>query len=182
MFARITLAFIWMVFLLLMAAPASAQHNVFIMDETGRLDSAAIQDRARPLLNRGASVAIYMKETDEDLLSLLEADGLAEGAVLHDDLIVIYVALNPRVTTIIGGADWSGRLEHRGEYLRETTLHSHLDSRNYNRVITDILLRIEVALQNDEASDDTRIRWVVLGALCLGLIMGSLLQFSGIFK
>jgi hypothetical protein len=44
------------------------------------------------------------------------------------------------------------------------------------------LLRIEVALQNDEASDDTRIRWVVLGALCLGLIMGSLLQFSGIFK
>ena len=42
--------------LTLLAAPALAQSNPTIIDETGQLDTAAVQRVAQPLIARGAQV------------------------------------------------------------------------------------------------------------------------------
>ena len=68
--------------LLLLATPALAQSGGLVYhDDAGKLDRSRVQSAARPLINRGATVAIYSADSGGDAAfrARLEQDGLASG-------------------------------------------------------------------------------------------------------
>src|SRR5262249_1468588 len=101
--------------LLLLAAPALAQSGQFLCrDEADRLDCARIAVAARPLVQRGAEVAVYMVQRGDssgaDFRARLRADGLATGDVVDGGLVAIYVSLDPRYAELRGGDRWNAAL------------------------------------------------------------------------
>src|SRR5215207_6093636 len=89
--------FISAAILLLLATPALAQSGRLIYhDDAGRLDRSQVQSAAQPLINRGATVALYAENTGGDAAfrQRLEQDGLASGSSIRSDVIAIYVSLD----------------------------------------------------------------------------------------
>ena len=82
--------------LLLLATPALAQGGRLIYhDDAGRLDRSRVQSAAQPLINRGATVAMYAENTGgaAAFQQRLEQDGLANGSSIRPDVIAIFVSL-----------------------------------------------------------------------------------------
>jgi hypothetical protein len=102
--------------LLLLAFPALAQQGGQFRcdDEADRLDCARIEAAARPLLERGAAVAVYMAQRGDssggDFRARLRDDGLAAGDTVDAGLVAIYVSLDPRYAELRGGDRWNAAL------------------------------------------------------------------------
>src|SRR5215207_11200581 len=94
---RIVRTLIAAILLLLLATPSLAQSGRLIYhDDAGRLDRSRVQSAAQPLINRGATVALYAENTGGDAAfqQRLEQDGLASGSSIRSDVIAIYVSLD----------------------------------------------------------------------------------------
>ncbi|MCX7791353.1 MAG: TPM domain-containing protein [Chloroflexaceae bacterium] len=139
--------------LLLLAVPALAQGQLIIRDPGGRLDRNAVERAARPLLNRGAAVAVYVVEEGgpDDFTERLVDDGLqrSDGA-FRTNAIAIYVALNQRYSEISYGDDWNAALEvnDNAEYIRTTALNPGLSAGDFTRGVTTALGAIEESIKN----------------------------------
>ncbi len=139
--------------LVLLAVPALAQGQLIIRDPGGRLDRDAVERAARPLLNRGAAVAVYIVETGgpDDFTERLVDDGLmrSDGA-FRTNAIAIYVALNQRYSEISYGDDWNKALgvNDNAEYIRTTALNPGLSAGDFTRGVTTALGAIEEAIRN----------------------------------
>ena len=84
------------ILLLLLATPALAQGGRLVYhDDAGMLDRSRVQSAAQPLINRGATVAVYAENSGGDAAfqQRLEQDGLANGALIRSDTIAIFVSL-----------------------------------------------------------------------------------------
>ncbi|NNJ08892.1 hypothetical protein EKD04_000970 [Chloroflexales bacterium ZM16-3] len=136
--------------LLLLAAPALAQGQLVITDPGGKLDRAAVQRAAQPLLNRGAEVAVYLVQSggESDFTNRLTEDGLLRDGLYRTKMIAIYVALDERYSVIGNGDDWNEALavNDNRNLIRENDLNSGLSSGNYTGAFTSALGAIEQAI------------------------------------
>lgn len=142
-----------MALLMLVAMPALAQGSLAFTDETGRLDRAAIQRAAEPLLNRGAEVAIYMvrQGSDADFNRRLQGDGLVSSdGRARLKLVAVYVGLDNRYSSIKYGEDWGFALAVNDNFddIRQANLNPGLAAGNYTKGFTDALGGIENAIVN----------------------------------
>lgn len=136
--------------LLLVATPALAQARLVFTDETGNLNQSRIEQAARPLLNRGAEVAIYMvrQGSDADFARRLEADGFISGNSARARMIAIYVGLDNRMSSIRYGDAWNEalRTNNNVDAIRNNRLNAALAQQEYTRAYVDTLGAIEQAI------------------------------------
>jgi len=133
--------------LTLLAAPALAQSNPTIVDETGQLDTAAVQRAAQPLIARGARVGVFIVQRggEDDALRRYQRAGLASGGAINADAILIYVSFDPRYSEIAYGDRWNAalRTNNNSETIRQNRLNPGLASGNTTRGVVDALTEIE---------------------------------------
>lgn len=139
--------------LLLLVVPALAQGQVLIRDPGGRLDRGAVERAARPLLNRGADVAVYIVDRGgpDDFTERLVDDGLARAdGAFRSGTIAIYVAVDDRYSEIRYGDRWSDALSvnNNAELIRQGDLNPGLSDGDFTRGVTTALGAIEAAIVN----------------------------------
>ncbi|PMP83161.1 MAG: chromosome partitioning protein ParA, partial [Roseiflexus castenholzii] len=126
---------------------ALAQSNPTIVDETGDLDVAAVQRAARPLVDRGARVGVFLVQRggEDDALHQYQRAGLASGGNINTDVIAIYVSFDPRYSEIAYGDRWNAalRTNNNVETIRQNQLNPGLASSNATRGVVDALTAIE---------------------------------------
>jgi hypothetical protein len=138
---------------LLLATPALAQGRVLIRDAGGRLDAGDVQQAARPLVNKGATVAVYVVDSGDgdDFMERLIDDGLArsDGAMLTN-VIGVYVAINDRYSEIAYGDEWAEALavNNNAEAIRVSDLNPGLSAGDFTRGVADALTAIDAAIEN----------------------------------
>src|SRR5215213_9229509 len=115
---RIFRSLIAAIVLLLLATPALAQGGKLVYhDDANRLDRSRVQSAAQPLINRGATVAVYAENSGGDAAfqQRLEQDGLANGALIRKDVIAIFVSLD-HYSAIRFGDQWNEVLLTNNNY------------------------------------------------------------------
>ncbi len=162
---------------LLLVTPALAQGRLVIADPGRRLDEAAVQAAAGPLIRRGAEVAVYVVDRggEDDFQRRLIGDGLgrSDGAV-RSRLIAIYVAVESRYSAIWFGEEWSAALAVNDNYelIRTGKLNPGLSDGDFTRGVTSALTAIEEAIVNPPrpgggVTINTDLTPVVIGGLGL---------------
>ncbi|MEF3274694.1 MAG: TPM domain-containing protein [Chloroflexus sp.] len=157
--------------------PVWAQGRLVLIDQTGRLNTTAVQTAAEPLIRRGAQVAVYIVDRggEADFERRLIADGLArsDGAV-RANLIAIYVAVDDRYSAIFFGDEWNAALAVNDNYetIRLTQLNPALAAGDFTRGVTNALTAIEAAIVNpprpgNGVTINTDLTPVVVGGLGL---------------
>jgi chromosome segregation ATPase len=158
------------VLVLLFVAPVQAQESRFVVvDEPGALDRERIEEAAQPLLERGATVAIYLVldgSADDDVDQRLAAAGLLNNGILDDDLVGVYVSIEPPTSQIIVGDRWAGALS--SETLNEiqaNELNAQLAAGDFSGAYAETLTALDVSIAGPNI-------WPVvlgvLGVLALG--------------
>ncbi len=87
---------------------AQQSGRFYYADAGGRLDRAQVEAAARPLLDKGAYVAVYAVERGKgtDFLAALDNDGLRNGSTVNPNLIAIFVSFGDRYSEIRYGDKW----------------------------------------------------------------------------
>lgn len=146
--------------LLLFAAPAFAQSALIITDPGRRLDRAAVERAAQPLIDRGAEVAVYLVQSggDQDFIERLIDDGLArpDGAA-RSRMIAIYVALDQRFSAIRYGDGWYDALGVNNNYenIRSGDLGPGLADGDFTGAFVAALGAVEQAIVSPPSPDGT---------------------------
>jgi len=174
----------WLLLLLALPALVEAQGRTLITDPGGRLNEQAVRDAARPLLNRGATVAVYFVDRGDadDLLARLRADGLArsDGALLST-AIIIYVAFAPEnYSNITFGDRWSDALAVNDNYeiIRQGQLNPGLSDGDYTRGAVTALEAIEQAIINPPSpGGEVNVDFVPVIMAILGLVVVGAIVF-----
>jgi hypothetical protein len=167
------------ILLLLLATPALAQSGRLIYhDDANKLDSSRVQRAAQPLINRGATVALYAENTGGDAAfqQRLEQDGLASGSSIRSDVIAIYVSLD-RYSAIRFGDQWNDALSTDNNYerIRTSDLNAGLSANSFSDGFVNALGAIDEAIANPPtAGGGTQINFnftpLVLGVIFLVLL------------
>lgn len=149
-FFRLAAVLAW---LLLMASPAFAQGRLVIFDPEGYLDRSAIEEAARPLLDRGAEVAVYMVQSggDADFVDRLISDGLARDDVTaRSNMVALYVALDDRFSSIRYGDGWNAALSTNDnvDQIRENDFNPGLADGDFTGAYVSALEAIDDAIAN----------------------------------
>lgn len=109
--------------------PAQAQDDhLIIVDEYGSVDEVAVREAAQPLLDQGATVALYFVRegrTDE-FEARLRADGLLQDDELAPSVIAIFIAGETWYSDVLYGRDWSG-MNNAVEMVRGVMVGSDAD-------------------------------------------------------
>ncbi|WP_129626743.1 hypothetical protein [Candidatus Oscillochloris fontis] len=140
--------------LLLLATPVLAQSRLVITDPDSRLDRAALERAAAPLLRRDAEVAIYLLDEGgaADFQTRLTRDGFVSGGLRRTKMIAIYVALDSRFSAIQYGDGWNAALDvpvgdtKNYDLIRTQSLNPGLSSGDYTSAFTTALGAIEAAI------------------------------------
>src|SRR5215207_1380386 len=127
---RIFRSLIAAIVLLLLATPALAQGGKLVYhDDANRLDRSRVQSAAQPLINRGATVAVYAEDSGNaaTFQQRLEQDGLANGSSIGNNVIAIFVSLD-RYSAIRFGDQWDAALATNDNYeqIRTNVLNAGL--------------------------------------------------------
>jgi hypothetical protein len=137
--------------LLLLAAPALAQGQLILEDPGGRLDRGEVQEAARALINRGATVAVYFVDDGgaDDFTERMVDSGIArsDGALLSN-VVAIYVAVNDRYSEIAYGDQWTDALavNDNAELIRRDQLNPGLSDGDFTRGVVDGLNAIDASI------------------------------------
>jgi hypothetical protein len=128
-----------------------AQGGLIYHDDANKLDRARLESAARPLLDRGARVAIYTVQNNggaDDFQRRLEQDGLASGGSINANLIAIYVSFNPRYSQIRGGDNWNAALKTNNniDAIRNNELNVGLAAGDFTSGFTNALGAIDQAI------------------------------------
>ncbi len=166
--------------LLLLAMPALAQSGKLVYhDDAGKLDRSRVQSAAQPLLNRGATVAVYAENTGSDAAfqSQLEQDGLANGSSIRSDVIAIFVSLQDRYSGIRFGDQWNAALSTNDNYeqIRKNVLNAGLSASSFSDGFVKALNAIDQAIASPPTvGGGTQINFnptpLVLGVIFLVLL------------
>jgi hypothetical protein len=177
---RIVRSFAAAILLLLLATPALAQSGRLIYhDDAGKLDRSRVQRAAQPLLNRGATVALYAENTGGDAAfqQRLEQDGLASGSSIRSDVIAVFVSLQDRYSGIRFGDQWNAALSTNDNYeqIRKNKLNAGLSASSFTDGFVNALGAIDQAIASPPtAGGGTQINFnptpLVLGVIFLVLL------------
>jgi hypothetical protein len=174
---------------LLLAVPALAQGQVIIRDAGGRLDASEIRQAASDLVDRGATVAVYVVDNgdNDDFTERLIDDGLvrSDGAMLTN-VVGIYVAINDRYSEIAYGDEWAEALavNDNAEAIRLSDLNPGLSSGDYTQGVADALVAINEAVESPPVpGGGTQIDFdptpIVAGGLGLAAVAGGAAVYAG---
>jgi uncharacterized membrane protein YgcG len=141
------------ILLLLLATPALAQSGRLVYhDDAGMLDRSRVQSAAQPLINRGATVAVYAENSggDAEFQKRLEQDGLANGSSIRSDVIAIFVSLQDRYSGIRFGDQWNAALGTNDNYeqIRKNVLNPGLSASDFTEGVVNALNAIDQAIAN----------------------------------
>jgi hypothetical protein len=118
------LALLWLTLMLAAGCGAAPEGRLLLVDEAARLDRARLEAAARPLLDRGAALAVIAvpagDDNGADFTRRLDAAGLLDAGRIAPQAIALYVSYAPRYSEIRAGTDWSARLPN--EALRAVRL------------------------------------------------------------
>ncbi|GAB4119870.1 MAG: chromosome segregation ATPase [Roseiflexaceae bacterium] len=141
-------------------APALAQQGRFYFtDSDGRLDRAAVERAAQPLLQRGAYVAIYAVDTGKgtEFLARLQDDGLRNGDQINPNLIAIFVSFSDRYSEIRYGDQWTSSLNpaNAAGSIQTGTLNTELAAGNSTDAFVKTLAALERTISLRAASGNS---------------------------
>jgi hypothetical protein len=169
------------ILLLLLATPALAQSGRLIYhDDAGMLDRSRVQSAAQPLINRGATVAVYAENSGSDAAfqQRLEQDGLANGSSIRTDVIAIFVSLQDRYSAIRFGDQWNAALSTNDNYeqIRKNVLNPGLSASSFTDGVVNALNAIDQAIASPPTvGGGTQINFnptpLVLGVIFLVLLL-----------
>ena len=152
--AKFKLVMTLLLVLMILVLPVHAQEvnvdtgNLVIQSDSIPLDVEAITEAADPLLDRGATVAIYL--ADEGGLETwdrwLREHGLLQGSTYLDEFIGIYVSLGTRNLSIDYGINWEAQLAPRAEGIWSSELGPNLREESYDLAFISTLQAIDAAL------------------------------------
>lgn len=89
----------------------AAAGSLLLTDTGGRLDRAALERAAAPLLGRGAAVVVLAEgegDAGARFARHLDAAGLLRGGEIAPEAIGVYISYAPRYSELRVGARWSG--------------------------------------------------------------------------
>ena len=144
--------------LILSAMPTFAQSGrFFFKDDAGRLNRSAVETAARPLIDRGAYVAVYAVDSGKgtEFLNLLQDDGLRSGTNVNPNLVAIFVSFNDRYSEIRYGDRWSSTIGNSAARIQQDVLNSNLASGNASDAFSKSLVALESAAAGAPASSTT---------------------------
>jgi uncharacterized membrane protein YgcG len=165
--------------LLSTAIPVMAQGEFIINSDAEPLDAGPIMEAARPLMDRGAIVAIYFVRTGErdEFNNRLRDDDLMRGDNLEDNLIAIFVSLDDRYSEITYGARWVDVLRPRAEGIKSSALDGNLREGAYTLAYARALEELDAVIGGTyvppvstvpsrritpEESRDSSFNWMIL--------------------
>lgn len=148
---HLSIALALIIFLLTGCAfQASSPGELIINDETERLSRGRVAEAAAPLLQRGATIAIFIVERGEnngnDLTNRLARAGLQgysyDRIVPH--AIAIYVSYEPRYSELRAGKNWSEALSQDALHdIRTDALNPALRNGDVTAGVVETLKRSE---------------------------------------
>ncbi len=145
---RLARASIPLLMLLLLTLPALAQGSLAIRDDIDRLDDSAVQRAAQPLVDKGATVAIYAAQSggDAEFDRRLTRDQLLRNGQIPNNLIAIYVSLDDRYSAIRYGNTWRSALSSRTSNIRSNNLNTGLSASDFTPGLVSALGAINTAV------------------------------------
>ncbi|MCS6839377.1 MAG: TPM domain-containing protein [Roseiflexus sp.] len=148
---RVILALIATLLLTGCAAQASSPGSLIIIDETERLNQARVAQAAAPLLQRGATVAIFIvKRGDnngQDMTIHLANAGLRGYDRIVPNALAIYVSYEPRYSELRAGSNWSNALSQDVLHtIRTEALNPALRNGNVTDGVVETLKRFDSTL------------------------------------
>lgn len=172
----------WLLGLFLLAATTLSAFSrepfgLAIVDESGRLERAALEKAARPLLARGAAIAVVLVRQGgrQDAVKQLSQLGLLSGSQISPSGLFLYVSLEPHYSELRAGARFSDELPAgQLEQIRNQTLNPQLRAEHYQQSFDDSLGELERRLAHNLSLND-KLKAAVLILLVLGTL--SLLGF-----
>ncbi len=130
------------------AGRVPAPGRLVLLDAAGRLDPSRVEAAAKAVLERGATVAVFVvphgDERGEEFTRLLREAGLAQGGTIAPRALGIYVSFAPRYSELRAGSDWSGRLPRatlRG--IRQDALNPRLRSGEPTQGVVAVLAALD---------------------------------------
>ena len=137
--------------LIILALPhgVSGQANgLIIVDEGARLDQAAIEAAAAPLLARGARIALFAVDRGRAPAfdAMLAENALLRDGLVRDDLIAIFVAFEDRYSEIRYGAQWQPALDGTVEAIQRDSLNARLADDDADGAFAGSLVALDAAV------------------------------------
>lgn len=144
----------WLFVLLVMtattfSAPAKEPYGLGVIDELKQLDRVALEEAARPLLRRGAAVAVVLvRHGDQrDAVKQLGQLGLLNGRQIQPAGLYLYISLEPHYSELRAGASFSQDLSpSRLEKIRDQTLNPRLREERYQQGLIEAMADLELRL------------------------------------
>ncbi|HEU4321754.1 MAG TPA: chromosome partitioning protein ParA [Roseiflexaceae bacterium] len=145
---RLARASILLLLLLLLTLPALAQGSLAIRDDIDRLTDSQVERAAQPLVDKGATVAIYAAQTggDAEFDRRLQRDQLLRNGQIPNNLIAIYVSLEDRYSAIRYGNTWRSALSTRTSNIRNDNLNANLSASDFTAGVVSALGAINTAV------------------------------------
>ncbi|GAB4210491.1 MAG: chromosome segregation ATPase [Roseiflexaceae bacterium] len=139
---------ILLLMLLLLTLPALAQGALAIRDDIDRLNDSQIERAAQPLVDKGATVAIYAAQTggDAEFDRRLTRDQLLRNGQIPNNLVAIYVSLDDRYSSIRYGNTWRSALNTRVNSIRADQLNAGLSANDFTPGVISALGAINTAI------------------------------------
>ncbi|MBX3169059.1 MAG: hypothetical protein KF760_16750 [Candidatus Eremiobacteraeota bacterium] len=147
----------------LLVAPAGLSvsgkepYGLAVVDEAGRLERVALEKAARPLLLRGAAMAIVLvrRGGQPDAVKQLSQLGLLHDRQISPSGLYLYVSLQPHYSELRAGARFSADLPARQlEKIRNQTLNPQLRAELYQQGFVDSLGELERSLSHSLSLKD----------------------------
>jgi hypothetical protein len=173
---------------LLLVAPLRAQmSNPLIVDVNANLNALDMQVAARPLVERGLQVVlIFETHGNQDVDAKLATLGIGVGGLVPDNLLAVYVSLEPRYAEIRYGDSLRSALGGDvADQIRLNTLNPQLRERQFNRAFIDTLSAIENAIQsgglNANSDSEGDFLWWCLPVILLLILYNPLARLLNSF-
>ncbi|GAB4530891.1 MAG: hypothetical protein OHK0046_51660 [Anaerolineae bacterium] len=112
-----------------------------IVDETGDLDQAAVQEGAQELVDRGAVVFIYVVNSGliPRMNELLQENDLLQAGSLPENLIVIFLSVGDEFSFVRFGSQWASLLGSQTAVIRNQHMQPNLVRGDVNTAVLSSL-------------------------------------------
>lgn len=175
---RIVLALI--AILLLTACSNRTPGQLIVDDETELLSRARVAESAEPLLQRGATVAIFIVErgnnttNGNNLNNRLDRVGLRDSGRIASDAVAIYISYEPRNSELRVGETWSKHLpDDKLSSIRADVLDPALRDGDITTGVVESLKHVDSAIAWGELLDKIKFLAIIYVFFSLSRVFGS---------
>ena len=145
---RVPVSVIFFGILFLLLGQVLARAKLVMTDETNQLDVAKIEQSARPLIDRGATVAVYVVNAGlaPQMNALLEKDELLTNGALRENVIVLFLSVQDTFSFVRFGSEWASLLGSQSATLRTQNMQPNLERGELTEAVVSSLELLEGVL------------------------------------